>query len=155
LGAKSAAFEEGRISPVQKADCIFCKIASGAIPSLRVLDTPDAIAFLDIGPLAPGHALLIPKQHFDSILDVPDEALHTLTSHLPPLGRAIMRATGATGLNVLQNTGESGGQLVFHLHFHLIPRRPGDSLGFRWNSRKYAAGEGEAVQTAILNELRK
>ena len=140
---------------MQKPDCIFCKIASGAIPSLRILDTADSFAFLDIGPLAPGHALLIPKQHFEGVLDVPPEVLHSLTSHLSPLARAIMRATGATGLNVLQNTGESAGQLVQHLHFHLIPRRVGDGLGFRWNARKYAAGEVEAVSAAILNELRK
>jgi histidine triad (HIT) family protein len=140
---------------VQKADCVFCKIASGVIPSLRVLDTPDSLAFLDIGPLAPGHALLIPKQHYESIIDVPEEVLRTLTSHLSPLARAILRVTGATGLNVLQNTGASSGQLVFHLHFHLIPRRSGDDLGFLWNARKYGVGEGEGVQAAILNELRK
>jgi histidine triad (HIT) family protein len=140
---------------MQRPDCIFCKIASGAIPSLRILDTPDAFAFLDIGPLAPGHALLIPRQHFESILDVPPDAIRTLTSHLSPLARAILKATGATGLNVLQNTGESAGQLVQHLHFHLIPRRSHDGLGFIWNARKYAAGEAEAVQAAILNELRK
>ncbi|HVP12530.1 MAG TPA: HIT family protein [Phycisphaerae bacterium] len=139
---------------MQKSDCIFCRIATGAIPSLRILDTPDSFAFLDVGPLAPGHALLIPKQHSESILDVPEDVLHAVTAHLSPLARAIMRATGATGMNVLQNTGESGGQLVLHLHFHLIPRRSGDNLGFRWNARKYSAGEGEAVQTAILNELR-
>jgi histidine triad (HIT) family protein len=140
---------------VQKPDCIFCKIATGAIPSLCVLDTPDSFAFLDIGPLAPGHALLIPKQHFESILDVPEAALQMLTSHLSPLARAIMQVTGATGVNLLQNTAESAGQLVMHLHFHLIPRRSGDGLGFRWNARKYAAGEGEAVQSGILNELRR
>ena len=140
---------------MQKSDCIFCKIATGAIPSLRVLDSPDSFAFLDIGPLAPGHTLLIPKQHFESILDVPEATLQKVTAHLSPLAGAIMRVSGATGVNLLQNTGESAGQLVMHLHFHLIPRRPKDGLGFLWNARKYAAGEGEAVQAAIVNELSK
>lgn len=135
-------------------NCIFCKIAGGEIPSIRVLDTPDLLAFLDIGPLAPGHTLLIPKKHYDSILDVPRDALAALTGELPRLAGAIMQATGATGLNVLQNTGRSSGQYVFHLHFHLIPRREGDSLGFRWNSGKYAAGEAEAVLARILAELK-
>jgi histidine triad (HIT) family protein len=138
---------------MQKADCIFCKIASGAIPSLRVLDTPDCLAFLDIGPLAPGHTLLIPKDHHESILDAPADVLTRLLGHVPRLAAAILKVTGASGLNMLQNTGESAGQAVFHLHIHLIPRRDGDRLGFRWNTTKYGTGEGEAIQARLLNEL--
>jgi histidine triad (HIT) family protein len=138
---------------MQKPDCVFCKIASGIIPALKVLDTPDSVAFLDVAPLAPGHTLLIPRDHHDSILDVPPAVLHAVTAHLPRLAGAILRLTGATGLNVLQNTGGSSGQAVFHLHFHLIPRRSRDGLGFRWNTRKYAPGEGEALQTKLLNAM--
>jgi len=139
---------------MQKPDCIFCKIASGAIPSLRVLDTPDCLAFLDIGPLSPGHTLLIPKEHYEDILTVPVDALNRLTAHIPRLAAAILEVSGATGLNVLQNTGACAGQAVFHLHIHLIPRTDGDRLGFRWNTTKYAPGEGEAIQTRLLNELK-
>lgn len=139
---------------MQKADCVFCKIASGAIPSLRILETEEVLAFLDISPLAPGHVLLIPRQHYQSILDVPSASLAEITSQLPRLSRAIMKVSGAAGLNILQNTGESAGQAVPHLHFHIIPRRAGDRLGFRWNAGKYAAGEGEAVQARILTELK-
>ena len=135
------------------SDCIFCKIGRGDIPSLRVLETPDLLAFLDIGPLAPGHTLLIPKRHHESVLDVPPDVLARLTSALPPLAGSVLRASGATGLNILQNTGRSAGQVVPHLHFHLIPRREGDSLGFLWNASKYAPGEGEAVQARIIREL--
>ncbi len=139
---------------MQLDDCIFCRIAMGAIPALRVLDTPRIMAFLDIGPLAPGHTLLISKHHHDSILDAPPDLLNDLTSEIPRLAAAILKATGATGLNVLQNTGQSAGQAVFHLHIHLVPRREGDGLGFRWNTTKYGPAEGEAVQARILNELK-
>lgn len=140
---------------MQKADCIFCKIASGAIPSLHVLETPDCLAFLDTGPLSPGHTLLISRQHHDSILDVPADVLAALTGEIPRLAAALLNLTGATGLNLLQNTGQSAGQAVFHLHIHLIPRRDGDRLGFRWNTTKYGPGEGEAIQARILNELKR
>lgn len=135
------------------SNCIFCKIASGEIPSIRLLDTPDVLAFLDIGPLAPGHALLIPRQHYESILDVPPQALATVTAVLPRLAGAILHATGAPGMNILQNTGRSAGQVVLHLHFHLIPRREGDRLGFRWDAGTYAPGEAESVRSKIIAGL--
>ncbi len=135
------------------SDCIFCKIALGDIPSLRLLETPDSLAFLDINPLAPGHALLIPKKHYQGILDVPDDVLQSLARRLPELAGAIMRSTGATGLNVLQNTGRSSGQAIFHLHIHLIPRCDGDGLGYRWNAGAYAQGQAEAMRSKITSEL--
>ena len=135
------------------ADCIFCKIASGEIPSIRIFEDSGALAFLDIGPLSPGHTLLIPKQHYTSLLDVPRDVLTSLASHLPALARAVMKATGASGLNVLQNTGESAGQAVFHLHIHLIPRTEGDGLGYRWNAGTYGEGEAQSLQSKILQQL--
>lgn len=135
------------------SSCIFCKIAAGDIPCLRVMESSDALAYLDISPLAAGHTLLIPKKHFEGILDVPVDLAGSLARQVPKLAAAIMRATGATGLNVLQNTGQSSGQSVFHFHIHLIPRREGDGLGFRWNAGTYAEREGEAVLSKIRAEL--
>ena len=135
------------------ADCIFCKIANGAIPSLRIFETPDCLAFLDIGPLAHGHTLVIPKLHFENILDAPPELIGRMTAKFPALARAILRATDATGLNVLQNNGGTSGQVVMHLHFHLIPRREGDGLGYRWNAGKYAARQAESMQADIVAAL--
>jgi len=135
------------------SNCIFCKIAAGDIPSMRIWETPKLLAFLDVGPLAHGHTLLIPKQHFESILDVQEDVLSSMARQLPTLAGAIIRATGATGLNVLQNTGKSSGQEVFHLHVHLIPRREGDALGYRWNAGAYAEGQGEAMQSRIIGEI--
>jgi len=139
---------------MQDSDCIFCKIVRGEIPALRVWETDECLAFLDVAPLARGHVLLIPKQHYQDIRDIPAEVLCSLTSQLPALAGAVIRATNATGLNLLQNTGRPSGQAVFHLHFHLIPRTEGDGLGYRWNAGDYEAGQAEEVKSRILDELR-
>jgi len=111
------------------------------------------MAFLDVNPLAPGHTLLIPKAHFADIRDVPGDLLGRILCAATPLTRAIMSATGATGLNLLQNTGAVAGQAVFHIHFHLIPRKDGDGLGFRWNAGSYDAGRIDELLGAIKAEL--
>lgn len=135
------------------SDCIFCKIVSGQIPCTRVHETDVCLAFLDIGPLAPGHTLLIPKSHVRDVTEAPPELVATLTREIPALSRAILRATGATGLNVLQNNGPSSGQVVMHLHVHLIPRVEGDSLGYRWNAGKYDSGHADAMRDRIIASL--
>ena len=117
------------------------------------METADALAFLDINPLAHGHCLLVPKRHVQGILDVPADLLAGLTAPFPRLAKALLQATQASGLNILQNTGESSGQAVFHLHFHLIPRIDGDKLGYRWNAGAYASGEGERLRDRLIDEL--
>lgn len=136
------------------SDCIFCKIASGQIPSARVMESDDAVAFLDVNPLAEGHTLLIPRRHFTDLRDVPADLLARILASAPILVDALMKATGATGVNVLQNTGTSAGQAVFHLHFHFIPRTDGDSLGFRWNAGSYPPGRADEVLAAVRAVLR-
>ncbi len=134
--------------------CVFCKIIAGQIPSLRVFENEHCVAFLDIGPLASGHTLLVPRVHVESLWDFDPSVAASVVSRLPELSRAIMQATGAGGLNVLQSNGRVAGQVVPHVHFHLIPRQEGDSLGFRWPARSYGAGEAEAVQQKIAAALR-
>lgn len=135
-------------------DCIFCKIISGAIPAIGVMATEDAFAFLDIAPLAEGHTLLVPKRHYGRLTDVPGDELGRLTWHLAPLARAVQGATGTDACNILQNNGRAAGQEVQHVHFHIIPRKPGDGLGYRWNAGSYAAGRAEQLQSAICDALR-
>ncbi len=138
---------------IRDPNCVFCKIAAGEIPSLRVLDTPSAMAFLDIGPLAEGHLLLIPRNHYRTIDQMPPDELTEVTSCLPSLARAVVKVTGATGYNILQNNGRISGQVVEHVHFHIIPRKEGDGLGYRWNAGKYPPGRAETLHrefTAIL-----
>lgn len=144
---------DGRVI-VSTDDCIFCKIASGSIPSLRIHETPELVAFLDVNPLAHGHVLIIPRQHYENLLDAPPKIVAALAAETPRLAKAVLKATGATGLNLLQNTGESSGQAVFHLHFHLIPRLGGDGLGYRWNAGSYSPGEAETIKSRLIEALR-
>ena len=111
------------------ADNIFAKIIRGEIPCFKIFETEHALAFLDAFPMAEGHALLIPKAlGYATVMDMPPEVAADVLRELPRLVRAVARATGAAGANVVQNNGEAAGQLVFHAHFHVIPRREGDGL---------------------------
>lgn len=109
-------------------DCIFCRIIQGEIPSIKVYENDDVLAFLDINPIASGHSLLIPKGHYETLLDIPEEMAARLLPALARVARAVMTATGADGFNCLQNNFAASGQVVFHSHWHIIPRFEGDGL---------------------------
>ncbi len=134
-------------------ECVFCKIVAGAIPALVVHEDETALAFLDVNPLAPGHVLLVPKDHYAALVDMPPETVGAMTRLLPQLGRAALAVTKAQGFNVLLNNGKVAGQVVEHVHFHVIPRRPDDALGYRWPAGKYAEGEAEQIHKGILQAL--
>jgi histidine triad (HIT) family protein len=134
--------------------CVFCKIVAGEIPCLRIFEDDAILAFMDIGPLAEGHLLVIPRQHYRRLDEMSAEAVASITRQLPRLGQAVMKATGAGAYNILQNNGPESGQVVPHVHFHIIPRKAADGLGYRWNATKYAAGRAEEVQKALLGALK-
>jgi len=113
-------------------DCIFCKIVAGEIPCTRVWEDEQCLAFMDIGPLADGHTLLIPKKHYEVIGEMPPDEVAHLGRQVPGLARAVEEAMAADGLNVLQSNGSVAGQVVGHVHIHFIPRVPNDGLGYRW-----------------------
>ncbi|VTS42722.1 HIT-family protein [Streptococcus porcinus] len=103
-------------------DCIFCKIINGDIPSSKVYEDDNVLAFLDISQATPGHTLLIPKEHVRNVLDMSAETARKTFAHLPKLARAIQKATDATAMNIVNNNEELAGQTVFHAHIHLVPR---------------------------------
>ena len=135
-------------------DCIFCKIIKGEIPSAKVYEDENCYSFLDIGPLSWGHTLVIPKKHVEHITQMSPDELAALTSVIPKLAEAVIKAADAEGLNVLQNNGPVAGQAVPHLHIHLIPRHSGDGLGYRWNAKTYPEGEMGKYHAKILDALR-
>lgn len=137
------------MEPNADPNCIFCKVVAGDIPCAVVLQTDDALAFMDIGPVAPGHVLLIPKQHVVRLDEMNASQAGSVLRHLPALGRAVRQATGAAGYNILNNNGRIAGQLVMHVHFHIIPRDQGGAFEFNWPAGEYAAGEMEALQAKI------
>ncbi len=134
-------------------DCIFCRIVKGEIPCAQVYATDDILAFLDIGPVNKGHALVIPKRHYENLFELPPELGAELVTAMRIVGKAVMDAVGAAGLNVGMNNFEAAGQLVPHAHFHLIPRFTGDGLTL-WPSGTYESMDematlAEAIRTKI------
>ena len=111
-------------------DCIFCAIADGEIPSFKIYEDDEVLAYLDINPFSEGHALVIPKEHREGLLDADDALLAKLVSRVRKIAEHIKRTLPCDGFNILQNNGEAAGQTVRHIHFHIIPRRNGDPLTF-------------------------
>lgn len=136
-----------------KSDCLFCKIVSSSIPASIVHETDDLVAFLDIHPLADGHLLVVPREHYAQLDLMPSTLCGRVCSALPTLGRALLTATGAAGFNVLQSNGQAAGQVVGHVHFHLIPRHPVDELGFRWHAGNYPPGRDVEILSALRRAL--
>ncbi|GIK11264.1 MAG: hydrolase [Chloroflexota bacterium] len=138
---------------LSEPNCVFCRIIRGEIPATVIHRGEACLAFLDIQPLASGHTLVVPTQHYPTLDRMPEQLAGEVAAALPRLGSAVMRAVGATGFNVLINNGSDAGQVVPHLHIHLIPRRAGDGLGFRWNVRGYQPGEADRVAESLRREL--
>lgn len=134
-------------------NCVFCKIVAGTIPAHIVHRCEHTLAFLDVNPLAEGHLLIIPRDHYADLSELPDEAAAAIGAQLPRLARAVLTATGAEGVNTLANQGKAAGQVVPHVHFHLIPRRTGDGLGYRWNAGTYDPGRDVEMATQIKAAL--
>lgn len=103
-------------------DCIFCKIVEGEIPSTKVYEDDNVLAFMDINPWEKGHTLVIPKKHFDLITNVPDDILQQIIVVAKKVAVAQVKGLNAIGVNVAQANGKAAGQEVPHVHFHIIPR---------------------------------
>lgn len=131
-------------------ETIFDKILAGDIPCHRVYEDEHVLAFLDIGPLADGHTLVIPKERRATLHELSDDAAAALGRVLPRIARAVLAATGATAYNVLQNNGAEAHQAVMHVHFHVIPRLPGAQHGGRGLGIDWAPGELEPERAAEL-----
>ncbi|MFA6170851.1 MAG: HIT family protein [Patescibacteria group bacterium] len=129
-------------------DCIFCKIIAGQIPSYKVYEDEKTLAFLDINPVNPGHVLVVPKEHFANMEDVPEDILCAVIKTVKKVGKAIKEGLGAEGYNITENNDPVAGQIVPHIHFHVIPRIEGDGLHL-WPQKKYGEGEAEAVRDKI------
>ncbi|KAI0806792.1 HIT-like protein [Fomes fomentarius] len=131
-------------------DCIFCKIIR-ELPSFKILETDLNFAFLDIGPVAEGHALIIPKFHSNRMDEVPDEHL----AEVGPLAKKIAKALDLVDYNILQNNGKIAFQHVFHVHFHVIPKpdeKHGLTIG-EWPRIEPPKEELQKVLERVLSKL--
>lgn len=135
------------------ADCVFCKIVNKELPSNVVYEDEKHIAFLDIGPVNPGHTLVVPKKHAINIFDIEEDDLKELVAVVKKISMAVLKGVEAHGVNVSMNNGKVAGQLVNHIHFHIIPRFQDD--GFRhWSHGKYKSGQAEEVVKRIKKILK-
>lgn len=135
------------------AECIFCKIVQGQIPCAKIYEDDHVLSFLDINPINAGHALVLPKKHYTTLFELPSADLQACMLASQKLSQAVYRAVGATGLNLLQNNFRSAGQLIEHVHFHLIPRFEDDGFMRSWPGKPYPSGELENTLQRILAEM--
>jgi histidine triad (HIT) family protein len=131
------------------APTVFDKILAGDIPCHRVYEDEHVLAFLDVGPLADGHTLVIPKERQAKLHELSDESAAALGRVLPRIARAVLAATGATAYNVLQNNGAEAHQAVMHVHFHVIPRVGGRGLGVDWRPGELAPERAAELLAAM------
>jgi len=134
-------------------DCVFCKMVAGQVPVVKIYEDDTVLAFLDIGPISDGHTLVIPKQHFERLHECPAELLGRVSSRLGKIAGAVAAAMNSDGYNLLCNNGRAAGQLVEHVHFHIIPRNAGDGVFSRWPSYKYEGGKAEVLADKIRRHL--
>ncbi len=133
--------------------CVFCKMVAGEIPVTKIYEDEVVLAFLDIGPISDGHTLVIPKTHSPQVHACDPEVLSAVVARLGRIAGAVVAAMGVEGYNVLVNNGSAAGQVVDHLHFHIIPRKMGDRVLSGWPSYKYKAGQIEEIAGRIRANL--
>ncbi len=108
-------------------DCVFCKIAKGEISAEKIWEDEEFIAFSDANPKGEGHSLVIPKKHFETLMDLDENTSAKYVWAIRKTAEVLMSKYDCDGFNVVLNSGESAGQIVRHVHFHLLPRKQGDN----------------------------
>jgi histidine triad (HIT) family protein len=132
---------------------IFSLILNGEIPSYKVYEDKFVYAFLDINPLSRGHTLVIPKEKSSTMDTLSEESAAALGRALPKICRAIIKVTGATNYNLIQNNGEAAGQTIHHLHFHIVPRYPDSIHSFVWKTNPIDHVDANNIAEAIFLEI--
>jgi histidine triad (HIT) family protein len=122
-----------------KDNCVFCKIIEGEIPSFKVYEDENVIAFLDTNPVSKGHTLVVPKKHVENIHEV--DGMNYMWDAIVKVSNAVKTAFNPGGINIDQNNGEIAGQEVFHLHFHVTPRYDGSEIQLDYNRSDLKSGE--------------
>lgn len=129
--------------------CIFCKIISNEIPSYKVYEDDKFLAFLDISQTTKGHTLVVPKAHYEDILEMPDDLLQEALVLTKKLCNQIQFATNCLGFNILNNCKEAAGQTVKHFHIHIIPRYENDTFNISFSSSNLTKEEFISLQNSI------
>jgi len=133
-------------------DCIFCKIINNEIPSYKIYEDEKILAFLDINPVNPGHTLVITKKHFKNMEEIPEEELCFLIKAVKKIGKAIKEGLEVKGYNINENNDKIAGQVIPHIHFHIIPRNENDNLHL-WPQYKYKEGQADEIINKIKSKI--
>ena len=132
-------------------NCIFCKIANGDIPSRTIDENEKVRVILDNGPATEGHALVLPKEHFADLFEIPADWASEAMKTAQIAAGLIKGKLGADGLNIVQNNGEAAGQTVHHFHMHIIPRYKGDGQNILWKPGHPTDAELDEICKKILS----
>ena len=132
--------------------CIFCKIAAGEIPSKTLYEDEEFRVILDLGPATKGHALILPKDHYRNLFELPDEKAEKVMVLAKKMALQMREKLHCDGFNLVQNNEEVAGQTVFHFHMHLIPRYENDGQVIGWKPGKPENEELEAIRKEIVEE---
>ena len=130
---------------MKDCNCIFCKIANGEIPSATLYEDDEFRVILDLNPAAKGHALVLPKEHYANLFEIPEDVLGRAAGVAKKVSAKLFEGLHATGLNPVQNNGQSAGQTVFHFHLHMIPRYDGDGVRVGWTPGKLTDEDKEEI----------
>ena len=134
---------------MREKDCIFCKIANGDIPSKTLYEDEEFKVILDVGPATRGHALILPKNHYANLYELPDETAVKVMLLAKKMAVLMTEKLGCDGFNLVQNNGKAAGQTVFHFHLHLIPRYKEDGQTLGWKSLESTQDELENIKNII------
>lgn len=137
------------------SDCVFCKIIRGEIPSKKVYDDKDVIAFLDINPANPGHTLVVPKKHSEDLTKSNEDDIAKAMHVVKKITASLKEKMNAIGVNVLQNNGKAAGQIVGHTHFHVIPRYPNDVVVISYQRQQIPDEELEEIRKKLEEKPHK
>jgi histidine triad (HIT) family protein len=131
-------------------NCIFCKIVAGAIPSMKLAEDAETLAFMDINPFSEGHCLVIAKGHYPDLYAVPDATLGAVAAQVRRVASAVRDALAPAGLNIVQANGPAAGQSVLHYHMHILPRAMNDGATLNWG---YKPGDRDRI-AALAERIR-
>ncbi len=137
---------------MKDTNCIFCKIANGEIPSKTLYEDEDFRVILDLGPASKGHALILPKNHYANLYELPKETAGEVMKLAKRMAAQMTERLGCEGFNLVQNNGELAGQTVFHFHMHLIPRYREDGQKIGWKPQEVSQEELEETRKQIAGE---
>ena len=134
---------------MKDSNCIFCKIANGEIPSRTIEENDMFKVVLDVGPATKGHALILPKDHYTNLYDLPEDVAAEVYKTAKKIALKMKEKLGCDGVNVVQNNEEAAGQTVFHFHMHVIPRYKDDGQVIGWKPGQPTAEELDAIAEVL------